>query len=286
MANKNTNNQYIDSNTPGVFDTLLVPVSILLGCLLIISSILFSAFVIFQKNELVTKNDLQKTVENAVAAALQNNGVATTAPTAVPTPTVEEFTDVEVGIDDDPVKGNSGAKVVVVEFTEYECYYCHRNFAEVYPKVKTNFIDTDKIRYVIRDATLGLHEPQASIAANAMQCVYEQGKNDKYFVMHDFYFNNTQLSGGGFTGGMNVFYDEAEKQGLNKAQLTECTNAKKYATEIANDVAAANSIKVSGTPGFVIGIVDDEGTVKGKLIPGAYPYEYFDLVINYYLDQI
>ena len=40
---------------------------------------------------------------------------------------------------------------------------------------------------------------------------------------------------------------------------------------------------ISGTPGFLVGAIKDDGTVEGELIFGAYPFETFADTIETFL---
>jgi protein-disulfide isomerase len=49
------------------------------------------------------------------------------------------------------VLGKSDAPVTMVEFTDYQCPYCGRFEATTFPEIKKNFIDTGKMRLIVRD---------------------------------------------------------------------------------------------------------------------------------------
>lgn len=98
---------------------------------------------------------------------------------------------VKVSLDDDPKQGNNDAKIAIVEFSDYECPFCQRHFQQTYPQLKTNYIDTGKTLFVFRDLPLPFHDPIATQAAVAANCVREQGGDEAYFKFHDQYFTNT-----------------------------------------------------------------------------------------------
>src|SRR5579871_6260497 len=53
--------------------------------------------------------------------------------------------------------GRDDAPLTMVEFTDYQCPYCRRFQAEVWPRLKRDYIDTGKLRYLARDLPLEFH---------------------------------------------------------------------------------------------------------------------------------
>ena len=184
-------------------------------------------------------------------------------------------------IDDDPYLGNiESATVAVVEFSDYECPFCQRHHQQVFPSIKSEFIDTGKIIYVYRDyIAVPSHNPVATTEAYAASCVRElSNSNSKYFEYGDLLYSNTKTNGAGLEG--TDVYQLACSIGINADQLKNCIDSAKYKDEIASDEQAASDAGVQGTPGFIVGVLNDDGSVNGKLIAGAYPYETFKTIID------
>jgi protein-disulfide isomerase len=57
--------------------------------------------------------------------------------------------------------GKPDAPVTVIEFSDYQCPFCQRFFANTLPALKKDYIDTGKVRYVFRDFPLDSIHPQA-----------------------------------------------------------------------------------------------------------------------------
>lgn len=90
--------------------------------------------------------------------------------------------DFTVNVIQDPMQGSSDAKVTLIEFTDYQCPYCALHSRVVLPQLTKDFIDTGKIRYVLRDFPLTSIHQEAAKAHEAAHCAGEQGK---YWEMHD-----------------------------------------------------------------------------------------------------
>ncbi len=86
-----------------------------------------------------------------------------------------------------PVMGNQGAKVTMIEFSDYQCPYCERHFTQVEPQIKKDYIDTGKVKFYYRDYPLSQIHPGAEKGAEAARCAGDQGK---YWEYHDLVFQN------------------------------------------------------------------------------------------------
>jgi protein-disulfide isomerase len=100
--------------------------------------------------------------------------------------------------DDDAVLGNPNAPVTLIEFSDYECPFCQRHYKQVHPSIVKEYVDTGKVKIVFRDfVAVPGHNPNATLAALAATCAKEQGGDEAYYAMHDYYFQNTKSNGGG-----------------------------------------------------------------------------------------
>lgn len=93
---------------------------------------------------------------------------------------------VEVALGNAPVIGSKNAKVTVVEFSDFECPFCHRAYTTV-KQLQSEFPNDVKIAYKNLPLT-NLH-PHAEKAAQAAVCAQKQGK---FWEMHDKMFEAQQ----------------------------------------------------------------------------------------------
>lgn len=169
----------------------------------------------------------------------------------------------------EPALGRSGAPLTMVEFTDYQCPYCRRFQAEVWPKLKRNYIDTGKLRFIVRDLPLQFHA-SAGPAAEAAHCAAEQGK---FWPMHEALLGGAEdLAAGGIDR-------RAAAVGLDPAAFHACLKAQRYAAIIARHVHEADAAGIQGTPGFVVGRVV-HGELQGVRVEGALPYEQFNALLH------
>jgi protein-disulfide isomerase len=179
---------------------------------------------------------------------------------------------VELDISNDPSKGDRGAALALVEFTDYECPFCARHIKGVLPQFLKDYVETGKVRYVIRDFPLPFHK-NAKGAAYAAHCAGEQ---EKYWEMHDVLFANQKALAADQLPGY------AEKLGLDAAAFEDCMNSGRYESKVTASLADGKKATVRGTPSFVIGVAQDDGNrVKGtKVIRGAVGYDVFKKTLD------
>jgi protein-disulfide isomerase len=161
--------------------------------------------------------------------------------------------------------GRADAPLTMVEFTDYQCPYCRAFQAQTFAQLKKNYIDTGKLRFIVRDLPLQFHSA-ARPAAEAAHCAAEQGK---FWEMHHALLTGSDpLPEGGID-------KRATAVGLDLNRLHACMSAARYESAIARNAATADGIGIHGTPAFVIGRAT-HGVLEGALAEGAFPYAEFD----------
>jgi len=104
----------------------------------------------------------------------------------------------KVSIDDDPYLGDKDkVKVALVEFSDFECPFCQRFHGDTFDQIISDYVDSGEIIYVYRDFPLSFHEPKASEAASAANCVQKVAGNEKYFEFSKLYYERTKSNGEG-----------------------------------------------------------------------------------------
>lgn len=181
-----------------------------------------------------------------------------------------------VNISNEPFQGPANAKVALIEFSEFQCPFCSRHDKETFPQIEKEYIQTGKIKYVWRDLPLDFHK-NAFKAAEAAHCAGEQGK---FWQMHDRLFDNQK----------NLAAEDlprhAEALQLNASSFQQCLDSDRYAKDIKKDIAEANNAGITGTPTFLIGLVQPNGTVKvTRKLVGAKPYAEFKAAIDSTISQ-
>jgi protein-disulfide isomerase len=176
-----------------------------------------------------------------------------------------------------PSAGNSASRVVLVEFSDYECPYCQRHAAGVGREVTERFVSPGKIRHIFVNNPLDMH-PNAKFLATAAMCAGEQGH---YWEMSEAIFNSKPKT-------ESDVMPLLKRLKLEDGVFRECLDSPEAEKRIARDRNSAKTLGLSGTPAFAIGIADSQGRIRlKKFITGAQPIEVFDEVISQMLkDQV
>ncbi len=172
-----------------------------------------------------------------------------------------------LNVADDPSKGQRGARIAMVEFTDYQCPFCARHVKSVHPNIQEDYIDSGKLRYFVRDFPLSIHK-DAPAAAAAAHCAGEQ---KQYWAMHDALFDNQKALK---RENLEAY---AADIGLNGKKFTNCLDSGKYDEMVAASLQEGTDAGIRGTPSFALGVLQNRGReVKvSKIIRGAVGYQTF-----------
>ncbi|KKW29748.1 MAG: Sodium/proton antiporter, partial [Candidatus Uhrbacteria bacterium GW2011_GWD2_52_7] len=192
-------------------------------------------------------------------------------PVAAPTTTTTKLS--EAVNDEDHVRGDlKTAKVVMVEYSDFQCPYCERH----HPTLEQVFDQYgDDIAWVYRHFPLSFHA-NAESAALASECAAEQGK---FWEFADAMFDGQTGNLDGSAATASAFYTATAKDlGLNASKFESCVSSKKYQDKLDADMASGRASGVSGTPAtFINGVLVTGST--GKSV-GAAPASVFTSIID------
>lgn len=166
----------------------------------------------------------------------------------------------DVNVGDAPFKGDSDAKVTIVEFSDFQCPFCSKG-AQVLTALEKKY--GNKVKIVFKNYPLPFHA-QARIAAEASLCANEQSVKS-FWKMHDAMFTDQSKLD------KDNLIATAKKAGVKEAEFKACLESGKYKAKVDSDVAEGAALGIKSTPTFFI---------NGKLISGAQPIEVFSDVID------
>ncbi len=168
------------------------------------------------------------------------------------------------------ILGKADAPLMIVEFTDYQCPYCRKHHTNTLGRLRQEYVDTGKVRYLVRDYPLGFHG-EAKKAAIAARCAGEQGK---YWPMHDRLFEQQdKLSAETYTR-------LAQELGLKADAFAACQQNPKQAQAVDEDTALGEQLGVQGTPAFFIGRVQGDKLKDLKILSGTQAFEAFQKVVE------
>ena len=192
----------------------------------------------------------------AVAPTAPSQPTRPNIPTGIATVSAKELED------DDPYLGDKNAPVTIIEFSDFQCPFCARFRSQTFDQIKSEYIDTGKVKFVYRDFPLDSIHPNARPAAEAAQCAYDQ---DKFWEYHDKIFENQQSLSA------ENYKKWATDLGLDTKKFNDCFDSGKYKDEESKDLVDATKSGGQGTPYFIIGKTP---------VSGAQPFANFQAAIE------
>ena len=163
-----------------------------------------------------------------------------------------------------PFKGGARAKVVIQEFSEFQCPFCKR----VGPTLKEIEKEYgDRVKIVWRHLPLPFHK-DAQLASEAAQEVFAQKGNAAFWQFHDKLFESQATPGGLERPSLEKI---AQEVGVDMAKFKAALDSNKHKARVESDAKIGNDAGINGTPAFVI---------NGYYLSGAQPAAAFKKIIN------
>lgn len=166
----------------------------------------------------------------------------------------------------DMALGPANAPVTITEFASMTCSHCAAFGETVFPKIKSEYISTGKIRYVFREFPLDIKATAGSMLA---RCIAKDDPG-KYFAVIDMLFKQ---QGDWVMKNTTTTLTRIGKQaGLSQQQVEDCLKDQALLDKIAADQKYASEVlKIDSTPTFF---------VNGEKIKGEASFEEFDKKIK------
>ena len=269
IENKSVEGENIINDNVMIKKSTFTGLIIALTAVIAISAFFAGSYVTNLDSDIITKSDLNDAISK-LESKIGTNTQSPNQPSTKP---------IRISIDDDPMKGDPDAPITIIEFSDYECPFCGRFYANTLPLIEENYINTGKVNFVYRDFPIQSIHPNAAPAAMAAECADDQ---DSFWSFHDMIFENKstweKLEGVNL---LNEFEQYAIALELDLEEFNVCLESGKHLEEVRNDLQDGQNYGVSGTPGFFIGN-DNLGYIK---VSGAKPYPIFEEILDEMLSQ-
>ena len=163
----------------------------------------------------------------------------------------------------DKSMGKEDAPVTVVEYASMTCPHC-AHFAETtFPEMKTKYIDTGKVRYILREFPF---DPRAEAGFMLARCA-----GDNYFPMVDVLFKQQQ-NWAAAENAKDALFQLSKLAGFTQESFNACLTDQKLLDQVrAVQKRGAEEFKVDSTPTFFI---------NGKTYKGAMSIEEVSAIID------
>ena len=207
-----------------------------------------------------------------IKSAMQSAGSQAAAAPQAPRPPA----DLRLDLTDAASRGRADAKLVLVEFSDFDCPFCARFSRDTKAQLMTEYVDTGKVRYVFKHMPLSRLHPRAQREAEAAECARRQGR---FWEIYPLLFSNQKPQTDADIRG------HALKAGATAATFDRCFAGQATAKVLA-DLDAGARAGIMGTPTFFVGRLDDSGRLKVEdRLVGAEPIEKFRAILDRQLSQ-
>jgi protein-disulfide isomerase len=162
----------------------------------------------------------------------------------------------------DMAMGPDTAKVTVIEYASASCPHCAAFYKDVFPTLKTEYIDTGKIHFIFREFP---HNDAALAAFMVARCA----PKEKYFPLVDVFFTTQDVWLQNPLEGLTKI---AQQAGFTKESFDACLKNEAVAKNILAVRTTADGLGVTGIPTFFINgeMLDGEKTIdvlRAKIDP-------------------
>ena len=147
-----------------------------------------------------------------------------------------------------PFRGAANAKVVIQEFSDFQCPFCGRAEPTIDQLLKDY---PGQVKVVWRNLPLPFHD-NAELAAEAAREAFTQKGNDGFSRMRELLFKHQREDDGLSRAAIEGY---AKEIGLDLPKLAAALDAGTHKAAILADKKAAADANISATPAFVVGTV-------------------------------
>lgn len=139
-------------------------------------------------------------------------------------------------------QGRPAAPVTIVQYASLTCPHCRHFHETVYPQLKREFIDTGKVRYILREFPIGKTSGNATIA---LRCA----PPDKYFDLYG-KFMTQQAAWVSMEVRLDPIFAVAKQVGMTRAQFDGCLQNQAMIENLKLIKERGRKLGIIGTPNF------------------------------------
>jgi protein-disulfide isomerase len=172
----------------------------------------------------------------------------------------------KMDLKDRPTRGNPSAKVVAVNYDDFECPYCSMLHRTLFPQILAEY--GDRVLFVYKDFPLEEIHPWSRRASIDANCLFAQ-KNDAYWDFADYiHANQHEVSAekgqdAQFAKLDSITLQQGAKEHLDAAKLQACVKAQND-DAVKLSMREAENLGIESTPTLYI---------NGQKLDGAAPLE-------------
>ena len=165
----------------------------------------------------------------------------------------------------DMALGPAKARVTIIEYASMSCPHCAAFEENVFPMLRSKYIDAGKVRFMFREFPLDITAAAASLLA---RCV-ANGDAEKYFsAVQQLFKAQDRL----MTQATETLHEIGKQSGMDEQTVDACVKDQVVLDKLSADKKFAfETLKVDVTPTFFI---------NGEMIKGAMSFEELDATLR------
>lgn len=172
------------------------------------------------------------------------------------------------GLLPDIVQGSPDAPVTMIEYSSLTCPHCAHFHKEVLPALKSKYVDTGKVKYIVREFPL---DKLAFAAFAVARCAGP----DKYYPLVELMYDRQESWAFGEGQPRDRLFNIAKQAGFTEKTFEDCLNNSEIVKGIGDSRQRANEkFGVNSTPTFFI---------NGQMVKGIRDSDELDKVLAPYL---
>lgn len=144
----------------------------------------------------------------------------------------------------DRVLGSPSAAVTIIEYASITCIHCAMFAIDTFPEMKARFIDTGKVRYIVREFPINGFDIVASM-------LMRSAADDKYYdIMDELFRQQKEWTAGGHIQRLMTL--AVSKMGFTEASFNACLADKQLFDRVVQALDRASAFGVSSAPTFFV----------------------------------
>jgi len=175
----------------------------------------------------------------------------------------------------DRYRGDPNAKLVVVEFGDFECPSCQRHALTTQPELDKRFVETGQVMWVVKHFPLRMHS-HAPVAAAAAECAGDQGK---FWPMHHLLYERREQWSTADNLDVALAKLAADLK-INESRFSACLTGRNALERVLRDLYDGQAVGLRNSPTFIV----FSGGTSDALV-GARSTEQFVTTLQRQLDK-
>ncbi|WP_336022553.1 DsbA family protein [Halobellus salinisoli] len=148
-----------------------------------------------------------------------------------------------------PALGPEDAPVTVDVFEDFACPHCQTFTTDVYPQIKSNYVDAGDVRYRFFDFPIPVDETWSWAAASAARAVQDESDMETFFAFTErVYENQGDLAEDGY----QIVHDVADELGVDGCTVAAAAEQEPYREVVEADRQTGSDRGVPGTPAVYV----------------------------------